>query len=114
MTFVEGTPNRGFHFAAGDIAKWTGIKRAGAAMHQGHHAAMNIHQSIVQHRTGTPATDININPVPAMIGLAVGKKALAYHPDDGAVHGEQTLHDYFRGDLGWQSTYYPVDCEILY
>lgn len=102
LSFVEGTPNRDFHFAAGDLAKWSGIKRAGAAMHQGHHVAMNIHQSIIEHRTGTPADYQKINQVPAMIGLAVGKKALAYHPDDGAVHGEKTLHDYFRGDLGWQ------------
>ncbi|KAI5457280.1 hypothetical protein BGZ63DRAFT_364601 [Mariannaea sp. PMI_226] len=102
LTFVEGTPNRQFHFASGDITKWPGIKRAGAAMHHGHHAAMNIHQSIIQQRTGKPAEWMTISRPPPVIGLAVGKSAIAYSPGGGLTHGEDVQHAYFRGDLGWQ------------
>lgn len=37
-----------------------------------------------------------------MIGLAVGKKAVASGPD-GTVSGEETMQAYFRDDLGFAS-----------
>lgn len=38
-----------------------------------------------------------------MIGLAVGKKAVAYGPDMGTVSGEDVMEAYFRNDLGFDS-----------
>merc|ERR1712000_278212 len=52
LQFEDGTPNNEYHFAAGDIAKWSGIKRCGGAMHHGHYTAQNIHQHLISHRTG--------------------------------------------------------------
>ncbi|KAM5348570.1 hypothetical protein ACJ41O_008394 [Fusarium nematophilum] len=101
LMFEDGVPNSEYHFAAGDIAKWSGIKRCGGAMHQGHCAAMNIHQSIINHRTGQAPKYHELNHFPAVIGLAVGKKAVAFSPDSGTISGEDVAHAYFRDDLGW-------------
>ncbi|CAM1509361.1 Fc.00g031000.m01.CDS01 [Cosmosporella sp. VM-42] len=101
LNFAEGTPNADSHFAAGDITKWSGIKRCGAAMHQGHYAAMNLYQRLVEQRTGQKPAFHELNEVPPMIGLAVGKKAVAYGPDAGTIAGEDVAHAYFRDDLGW-------------
>ncbi|KAK7414731.1 hypothetical protein QQX98_006415 [Neonectria punicea] len=101
LNFEEGTPNAEYHYGAGDVVKWSGIKRCGAAMHQGQYVAENIYESIISHRTGKTPTFKEIRPVPPMIGLAVGKQAVAYSPDQGTIYGEDVAHAYFRGDLGW-------------
>ncbi|KAH7160617.1 hypothetical protein EDB81DRAFT_878967 [Dactylonectria macrodidyma] len=101
LNFEDSIPNSEYHFAAGDLIKWAGIKRAGAAMHQGHLSAENIHQHITQQRTGQAPDFRTINPVPPMIGLAVGKKAVAHNPSAGTTYGEDVAEAYFRGDLGW-------------
>lgn len=44
--------------------------------------------------------------MPAMIGLAVGKKAVAYGPAMGTISGEDVMHSYFRDDLGFTSMFY--------
>ncbi|KAF7549179.1 hypothetical protein G7046_g8432 [Stylonectria norvegica] len=101
LNFAAETPNSDFHFAAGDVTKWTGIKRCGAAMHHGHYVAMNLHQAITSQRTGQAPQFKELNEVPAMIGLAVGKNAVAYSPDSGTVTGKDVADAYFRDDLGW-------------
>ncbi|KAM6526235.1 hypothetical protein FSOLCH5_002363 [Fusarium solani] len=101
LQFEDGTPNNEFHFAAGDIAKWSGIKRCGGAMHHGHYTAQNIHQHIVSHRTGEAPKYHELNHFPPVIGLAVGKKAVASSPDSGTISGEDVAQAYFRDDLGW-------------
>lgn len=40
-----------------------------------------------------------------MIGLAVGKKAVAYGPEVGTVSGEEVMQAYFRDDLGFGSEF---------
>ncbi|KAH8735297.1 hypothetical protein BGZ61DRAFT_490937 [Ilyonectria robusta] len=97
----EEIPNSDYHFAVGDLIKWAGIKRCGAAMHQGHLAAENIHQHITQQRTSKAPEFRTINPIPPMIGLAVGKQAVAHNPGSGTTYGEDVAEAYFRGDLGW-------------
>ncbi|POR31955.1 Thioredoxin reductase [Tolypocladium paradoxum] len=99
--FLPGTPNNEYHFCAGDLAKWTGIKRAGAAMHGGHYVAQNIHKTVLKERVGQEPSFMELQPaVPAMIGLAIGKTAVASGPD-GTVSGEDVLESYFRDDLGF-------------
>ena len=117
-------------------------------MHQGHHAAHNIHQQI-QHAhqstttaaaaavasamaamdlaTATTATGtataaaeetdgelpkikfLELSEVPPMIGLAIGKQAVAYWPEGGMVSGEETLGTFFGKDLGFSSK----SCSLL-
>lgn len=100
--FLPGTANNERHFCAGDLAKWTGIKRAGAAMHGGHYVAQNIHKSVLKERVGQEPSFMEFTAVPAMIGLAIGKTAVASGPD-GTVSGEDVLQSYFRDDLGFTS-----------
>ncbi|EGX90281.1 pyridine nucleotide-disulfide oxidoreductase AMID-like, putative [Cordyceps militaris CM01] len=103
LTLVAGTPNAEYHFCAGDAARWSGIKRCGGAMHGGHYVAHNIHQTILRDRApgGHEAKYSELTEFPAVIGLAVGKKAVASSPDSGTVSGEDVMQAYFRNDLGF-------------
>ncbi|KAH6704946.1 hypothetical protein VD0002_g5230 [Verticillium dahliae] len=108
--FLEGVSNSDFHLVAGDACKWEGIKRAGGAMHMGHMAAINAHQRMIailakekglEHK---PEFKV-LEAFPPAIGLAVGKKAVAYGPDMGTIHGEEVMEAYFRDDLGFTICY---------
>ncbi|KAH8881698.1 pyridine nucleotide-disulfide oxidoreductase-like protein [Thozetella sp. PMI_491] len=101
LAFSPGTPNAGDHFAAGDAALWSGIKRCGAAMHQGYYAANNIHQIMNQRLFGTAPVFLELAEVPPMIGLAVGKKAVAYWPQEGTTYGVDVMKAFFGDDLGF-------------
>ncbi|KAF7186504.1 Oxidoreductase OXR1 [Pseudocercospora fuligena] len=99
LQFLPDQPNNEHHYATGDICKWSGIKRCGAAMAMGVRAADNIHQHILNQRA---STEINLTPwpeVPPMIALACGKSAVIYDPVGGARCGEEEMKIYFRDDL---------------
>ena len=104
------------HFAIGDVVRWSGIKRCGGAMYMGYLAAHNIHQRM-QHniqgiRPGGKGTEINLNDlkldneIPPMIGLAIGKKAIAYWPEAGMTFGEDVMGAFFGTDLGFTSEFF--------
>ncbi|KAL2886575.1 hypothetical protein HOO65_060405 [Ceratocystis lukuohia] len=102
LCFVEDTPNHKSHFALGDIAQWSGIKRCGGAMHMGYHAAYNVHQSILADIFPDYKPEFNnLDEFPPVIGLAVGKKALATGGPDDVKFGEDVMEMYFRDDLGF-------------
>ncbi|KAL7787099.1 FAD/NAD(P)-binding domain-containing protein [Trichoderma ceciliae] len=101
MSFESSTPNAASHFCAGDVAKWSGIKRCGAAMHGGHYVAHNIHQSVLQQTADHQPKFLELQEIPPMIGLAVGRNAVAYGPDVGVITGPEVMEAYFRDDLGW-------------
>ncbi|KAM3439071.1 hypothetical protein MY4824_002875 [Beauveria thailandica] len=109
LTLVEGTPNADYHFCAGDVAKWSGIKRCGGAMHGGHYAAYNIHQTILRDRVpgGHQPKYSEFTEFPVCIGLAVGNTAVSSGPESGTVSGPEVMKAYFRDDLGfdicWES-----------
>ncbi|OAA47499.1 Pyridine nucleotide-disulfide oxidoreductase, NAD-binding domain protein [Beauveria brongniartii RCEF 3172] len=109
LTLVEGTPNADYHLCAGDVAKWSGIKRCGAAMHGGHYAAYNIHQTILRDRVpgGHQPKYSEFTEFPVCIGLAVGNTAVSSGPESGTVSGPEVMQAYFRDDLGfdicWES-----------
>lgn len=104
LTLQEGTPNADFHFAAGDVARWSGIKRCGGAMHMGYHAAINVHQSILSRALpGREPAWLEISEFLPRIGLAVGKKAVAVTPDGPVIHGEDVMEAYFGDNLGLSS-----------
>src|SRR5689334_1828700 len=116
-------PNHKFHYAVGDICHWSGIKRCGAAMFMGFHAAYNIHQRPLQtlpsshkshstHSTSTTAEqttykttttsgepEFKLFPeVPPMIAIAIGKTAIMLSPTDGTTSGPSVLEMMFRDD----------------
>ncbi|OKL58316.1 hypothetical protein UA08_06423 [Talaromyces atroroseus] len=100
--FNDGTPNSTYHHAAGDIARWPGVKRCGAAMHQGLHTAVNIHQKILSKQRGqTPQFKELDSNVPPMMGIAVGKKAASYTPAAGTNASEEVLRLFFGDDMGF-------------
>ncbi|KAH7311721.1 putative pyridine nucleotide-disulfide oxidoreductase AMID-like protein [Stachybotrys elegans] len=100
LSFDSASPNASSHFCGGDAARWSGIKRCGAAMHHGFCIGNNIHQSIVRDLTGQAPKFQEMGEVAPMIGLAVGKKAVASGPE-GTVYGEDVMQSYFRDDLGF-------------
>lgn len=92
------------HFAVGDLVRWSGIKRCGAAMHMGYFAANNVHQLMRQEQGETePPKFLQLDPIPPMIGLAVGKKAVSYWPGGGVTAGEDVMKLFFGDDLGFTS-----------
>ncbi|KAK4142890.1 pyridine nucleotide-disulfide oxidoreductase [Dichotomopilus funicola] len=102
LAFPQDTPNSSSHFAAGDLVKWSGIKRCGAAMHMGYYAASNIYEYMLQ-CTGSKKEIklLELAEIPPMIGLAVGKKAVAYWPEGGMTSGEDVMKSFFGDDLGF-------------
>ncbi|SPQ26369.1 1fd6dbbd-9467-41b6-a320-a38a4d06889a [Thermothielavioides terrestris] len=94
------------HFAVGDLVKWSGIKRCGAAMHMGYFAAHNLHQLMMQATAKTeaekaPPKFLELDEIPPMIGLAVGKKGVSYWPQGGLSSGEEVMKLFFGDDLGF-------------
>ncbi|KAJ0422258.1 hypothetical protein BJY00DRAFT_280500 [Aspergillus carlsbadensis] len=107
LQFVDdgSVPNAADHYAAGDVARWTGIKRAGAAMHQGHYAAKNIHQKMMGRVFGATPEFVELAEVEPGMGLALGKSAVGYFPSMGLQSGEETREMFFQGDLGFMICY---------
>ncbi|KXX79674.1 Apoptosis-inducing factor 2 [Madurella mycetomatis] len=101
LAFPSDTPNSEDHFAIGDLVKWSGIKRCGAAMHMGYFAANNIHQQMQKKVAGRKPTFLELDEIPPMIGLAVGKKAVSYWPQAGMASGEDVMKAFFGDDLGF-------------
>ncbi|KIW64819.1 hypothetical protein PV04_09726 [Phialophora macrospora] len=110
--YVKVTPRLGWlsdcensqhHFALGDIVKWSGIKRCGAAIHMGQYAAHNIHQSMAKQLYGDEPKFMELEEIPPMIAIAIGKQAVAYHPAEGTTCGTELMERMFGDDL-WTKT----------
>ena len=99
LNFSGDVPNAAYHFAAGDLAQWSGIKRCGAAMAMGHNVVVNIHQMMLAAERGEAAKLHDYPEVPPMIALACGKKAATYYMGDTQA-GEEQLKAAFGDDLG--------------
>lgn len=91
------------HYAAGDVARWSGIKRGGAAMHQGHYAARNIHQKMMAKVYGTTPEFMALEEVQSGMGIALGETAVSYFPSMGLGEGAETRKMFFEDDLGFMS-----------
>jgi hypothetical protein len=72
-------------------------------MHHANHIAQNIYQSILRDLVGHEAKFVEIEEAPPMIGLAVGKQAVASGPGMGTIFGEEVMELYFGSDLGFTS-----------
>ncbi|KAI5307504.1 hypothetical protein KEM55_008125, partial [Ascosphaera atra] len=101
LNFPSTIPNSQCHYAAGDIVKWSGTKRAGGAMHHGHFSARNIHQDMLQKLHGTKPELSELQVAEPGLCVAVGKKAAAYSETYGLQEGVETLKSYFEDDLGF-------------
>ncbi|EXJ83973.1 hypothetical protein A1O3_04640 [Capronia epimyces CBS 606.96] len=100
LSFPEEVSNSQYHFAVGDLTKWSGIKRCGGAMHQGQYAAQNIHQLMLQEMQGTAPKFMELSEVPPMICIAIGNQAVAHYPTQGTKVGSDILQLFFENDLG--------------
>lgn len=74
-------------------------------MHMGYLAAHNVHQLMRERLQGTEPVFQKLDEIPPMIGLAVGKQAVAYWPEGGMSSGEDVLKAYFGDDLGFSSKF---------
>lgn len=118
MNFEPSIVNADSHFAPGDIASWSGIKRCGAAIMMGHLTSVNIHQLIIRspeeqssHTSSTAPIEFAEFPrFPPMIALAVGRKAATYSAEGGVGSSEDLMKACFGDDLGWTIIW---DCMML-
>lgn len=80
----------------------------------GYLAAVNIHQLLEKRVSGSVPEFVKLDEIPPMIGLAVGKKAVAYWPEGGTSSGEDVMDAFFGNDLGFTSKYiFSVQASIL-
>ena len=100
---ADTIPNTEFHFAAGDLASWSGIKRAGGAMHHGHYTAVNIHQHALSQSSGGTPSPLELQYATPSICLAIGKEATSYNTFEGVKSGKDVMELYFGDDLGNKS-----------
>jgi NADPH-dependent 2,4-dienoyl-CoA reductase/sulfur reductase-like enzyme len=103
LHFSAELPNKEYHYAAGDIASWSGIKRGGAAMHQAHFAVVNIHQRMMAERYKTEPEFVELVEVAPMMALALGDTAVQFFPAMGVSSGEDVREMFFNDDLGYSS-----------
>ncbi len=61
LNFPIETPNASSHYAIGDVAAWSGIKRCGSAMSMGHLSAVNIHQQLLSLQNLLPQSSDQTN-----------------------------------------------------
>ncbi|KAI5269864.1 FAD/NAD(P)-binding domain-containing protein [Aureobasidium subglaciale] len=99
LRFNGDVPNADSHFAAGDIASWSGIRRCGGAMHMGHYCAINIYQDLLKHRYGQSPTYKELSKFPNVMALAVGKQAVVFDSTK-TSSGEDLMRSCFGNDLG--------------
>ncbi|KAH1297572.1 hypothetical protein KXV95_000734 [Aspergillus fumigatus] len=104
LQFPSTVANANYHFAVGDLAAWSGIKRCGAAMHMGHYAGYNIHQLMLAECIASKPVFQELQEIPPMIGLCLGKTAVSYHPVDGVKDGEDILASMFGDDMAYKGS----------
>lgn len=103
LQFSGDVPNKEYHYAAGDLACWSGIKRGGAAMHQAHFAAVNIHQRMLVQLYKMEPKFKELAEVEPGMALALGKTAVGYFPTMGLSAGDEIRNMFFNEDLGYGS-----------
>jgi hypothetical protein len=72
-------------------------------MHMGYYAAVNIHQLMLHRRNKSAPKFIELQEIPPMIALAIGKKAVCYTPTEGTTSSEELMSTMFGQDLAHTS-----------
>lgn len=101
----SSVPNADVHYAVGDIAKWTGIKRSGPAMSQGKYAATNIVQTLIALEDGKSVEDAELASCPPSqptMTLAIGEQAMGMRM--GLRYGKEVKMRAFGTGLGIDGT----------
>jgi NADH dehydrogenase FAD-containing subunit len=112
LNFPAEVPNFSAHFAIGDMARWSGIKRAGSALMMGKWAARNVVQSIVAEENDQEPKMAEFPEIVPMLVLALGKKAVGHHPAMGFTYGEEPLKQSFGDDLGLSICFGCLDIDV--
>lgn len=76
-------------------------------MHMGHYAGINLHQHMLAECGGGPNFTM-LQPFPDVIGLALGKKAVTWTPEEGTRYGKDLMADLFGDDMGNASRYHHI------
>ncbi|KAK4938180.1 hypothetical protein LTR10_021339 [Elasticomyces elasticus] len=100
LNLSSESPNSLYHFAVGDMIKWSGIKRCGGAMHMGQYAGHNVHQLMLKQLHGIEPEFLELNEFPPVMGIAIGKQGVAWWREAGTTSGESVLETFFGNDLG--------------
>ncbi|KAF2093589.1 FAD/NAD(P)-binding domain-containing protein [Rhizodiscina lignyota] len=101
LQFSASDANHNYHYAIGDMVARSGIKRCGGAIYGAVIAATNVYQQMLneQDPEGRAPKFEEMPEAPPMIALAVGKKAIAYHPAEGVKYGADVMQHFFQDDL---------------
>ncbi|ATZ48284.1 Bcalo3 [Botrytis cinerea B05.10] len=90
LQFPSDLVNADFHYAAGDVVSWSGIKRVGNAFIMGQHVATNIVRQICSSRVKENPTALAVCPqIKPMMALSIGDTALVYPKDENDSWGEE-------------------------
>ena len=73
----------------------------------GHYAGHNLYEQMMAQSAGSKPDIKKLSPFPNVIGLAVGKKAVSWTPDEGTKHGEELMGSLFGEDMG-NSSKHPI------
>lgn len=71
----------------------------------GHYAGMNIYEHMLAECTGQKPNYQTLSAFPSVMGLAIGKNAVSYTPDEGTREGEELQKNMFGKDMGHTSTF---------
>ena len=108
LQFPSELPNADYHFAVGDVAAWSGIKRVGNAFIMGQFIATNIMKLILATETlGTDHDLLNCPPMDPMMALSIGSNALVYQEALGVLSSEELKKTVIGRGMG-------IDCELSY
>ncbi|TEY53490.1 hypothetical protein BOTCAL_0246g00050 [Botryotinia calthae] len=90
LQFPSDLVNADFHYAAGDVVSWSGIKRVGNAFIMGQHVATNIVRQICSSRVKEYSTTLAVCPqIKPMMALSIGDTALVYPKGENDSWGEE-------------------------
>jgi NADH dehydrogenase FAD-containing subunit len=99
-------PNATSHFAIGDVAAWSGIKRVGNAFIMGQFAATNIMKMMLSNCSAYNEESDHCKKLAEcptmdpMMALSIGKNALVYQSGHGVQHSEALKESVVGRGLG--------------
>ena len=117
LAFPASLPNFSCHYAVGDVASWTGMKRVGNSIAMGSIVGHNIYQSILRSEDLDPESGkrplLEFPKVDPMMGLVIGKYCVSYYKEGGLEHGAETLDKYFSDDLSLKGCWDAIGLDVF-
>ncbi|KAF7864289.1 uncharacterized protein EAF02_010257 [Botrytis sinoallii] len=90
LQFPSDLVDADFHYAAGDVVSWCGIKRVGNAFIMGQHVATNIVRQICSSQMKEGSITLAMCPqIRTMMALSIGDTALVYPKGEDDSWGEE-------------------------